>query len=115
MAAKGLAGSLLGGRPSLRQNARQQSRVAFRAQPARASAQAAPAGTDEQQLGFNMMRKGIKEASAETVLTPRFYTTDFDEMEVNYCSKSSQNDCEMVHRYWTKVGLVWENLGQPAP
>ena len=86
MVAKGLAGSLLGGRPSVRQNARPQSRVAFRAQPARASAQAAPADTDAQKLGFNMMRKGIKEASAETVLTPRFYTTDFDEMEVHGAS-----------------------------
>lgn len=27
------------------------------------------------------MRDGIKEASAENVLSPRFYTTDFDEME----------------------------------
>jgi len=32
-------------------------------------------------LGFKTMRKGVKEAAAESVLTPRFYTTDFDEME----------------------------------
>ena len=27
------------------------------------------------------MRRGIKEAASESVLTPRFYTTDFDKME----------------------------------
>ncbi len=103
MVAKGLAGSLLGGRPSVRQNARQQSRVAFRAQPARA-AQAAPADTDAQKLGFNMMRKGIKEASAETVLTPRFYTTDFDEMEVHGASRM---ECIAVRK-----SLCWS--GSPS-
>ena len=81
MVATGLAGSLLGGRLSLRQSARQHSRAAFRAQPVRAAAQAAA----DEQLGFKMMRQGIKEAGQETVLTPRFYTTDFDEMEVQLC------------------------------
>lgn len=44
-------------------------------------AAAAAEGTVEENLGFKTMRKGIKVASDETVLTPRFYTTDFDEME----------------------------------
>lgn len=33
----------------------------------------ASAATDE--MGFKLMRDGIKQASAETILTPRFYTT----------------------------------------
>lgn len=79
MAATGFASSLLGGRVSLRQSVRP-GRAALRAVPVRAAAQVAST-TDDESLGFKTMRKGIKEASAETVLTPRFYTTDFDEME----------------------------------
>ena len=30
---------------------------------------------------FKEMRQGVKEPASETLLTPRFYTTDFDEME----------------------------------
>lgn len=40
----------------------------------------ASASTDAN-LGFKTMRDGVKVAGDETVLTPRFYTTDFDEME----------------------------------
>jgi hypothetical protein len=42
----------------------------------------AEAKMDDQNLGFKTMRSGIKEAADENLLTPRFYTTDFEEMEV---------------------------------
>ena len=41
----------------------------------------AAASTSQDELGFKMMRRGVKEAANETVLSPRFYTTDFDETE----------------------------------
>jgi magnesium-protoporphyrin IX monomethyl ester (oxidative) cyclase len=40
----------------------------------------AAAAVDEV-TGLKTMRKGVKEFSSDTLLTPRFYTTDFDEME----------------------------------
>lgn len=39
------------------------------------------AAAENENLGFKTMRPGIKEASEDSILTPRFYTTDFDEME----------------------------------
>lgn len=53
------------------------------ARPARASTVRvrAAAAADEKNLGFKTMRDGIKVAADESILTPRFYTTDFDEME----------------------------------
>ena len=55
-------------------------------QPARrgVSARAAAAEGD---MGFKMMRRGVKEAADETLLSPRFYTTDFDEMEELFSTK----------------------------
>ncbi|EFN56109.1 hypothetical protein CHLNCDRAFT_48731 [Chlorella variabilis] len=32
-------------------------------------------------LGFKLMRRGVKVAAKESILTPRFYTTDFDEVD----------------------------------
>lgn len=37
------------------------------------------------------MRSGIKEAAEENLLTPRFYTTDFDEMEQMFSEKINPN------------------------
>lgn len=51
-------------------------------------ASAAPAAED---LGFQKMREGVKVAAAETILTPRFYTTDFDEMEEMFSLKKNPN------------------------
>lgn len=51
-------------------------------------ASAAPAAED---LGFQKMREGVKVAAAETILTPRFYTTDFDEMEEMFSLEKNPN------------------------
>jgi len=50
----------------------------------------AAAATDEE-LGFKTMRSGVKVASDETLLTPRFYTTDFDEMEQLFSNELNPN------------------------
>jgi magnesium-protoporphyrin IX monomethyl ester (oxidative) cyclase len=42
-------------------------------------------------LGFKMMRSGVKEAADESLLTPRFYTTDFDEMEQLFSNEINPN------------------------
>lgn len=49
----------------------------------------AAASTDD--LGFKTMRDGVKVAAEETLLTPRFYTTDFDEMEQLFSQKINPN------------------------
>ena len=41
--------------------------------------------------GIKKMREGIKEASSENLLTPRFYTTDFDEMERLFSNEINPN------------------------
>lgn len=41
--------------------------------------------------GFKMMRRGVKEAADETLLSPRFYTTDFDEMEELFSKELNPN------------------------
>merc|ERR1711970_1537869 len=41
--------------------------------------------------GFKLMRDGVKVAADETLLTPRFYTTDFDEMEQMFKKELNPN------------------------
>ncbi|GFR51434.1 hypothetical protein Agub_g13724 [Astrephomene gubernaculifera] len=63
-------------------------------------------------LGFETMRDGIKKAAKESILTPRFYTTDFEEMEqifsqeinpnldmeeLNACLTEFRNDYNKIH------------------
>ncbi|PNH07971.1 Magnesium-protoporphyrin IX monomethyl ester [oxidative] cyclase 2, chloroplastic [Tetrabaena socialis] len=50
---------------------------------------AATAAADD--LGFKKMRDGVKVASDETLLSPRFYTTDFDECERLFSLELNKN------------------------
>jgi hypothetical protein len=63
----------------------------------RLSVRAAGASVDAE-TGIKKMREGIKEASDENLLTPRFYTTDFDEMEQLFSTEINPNldEAELV-------------------
>ena len=45
----------------------------------------------DNETGLKMARDGIKEAASENLLTPRFYTTDFDEMEQLFSKEINPN------------------------
>ncbi|CAL6424242.1 unnamed protein product [Bathycoccus prasinos] len=45
----------------------------------------------DDKTGIKKMRDGIKEAADENLLTPRFYTTDFDEMEQLFSTEINPN------------------------
>ena len=64
---------------------------------ARLSVRAAGAAVDTE-TGIKKMREGIKEAADENLLTPRFYTTDFDEMEQLFSTEINPNldEAELV-------------------
>ncbi|KXZ54707.1 hypothetical protein GPECTOR_4g775 [Gonium pectorale] len=74
--------------------------------------QASAASDLNRDLGFQTMRDGVKVAANETLLTPRFYTTDFAEMEelfskeinpnldmeeLNACLQEFRNDYNKCH------------------
>ena len=50
------------------------------------------------ETGIKLARDGIKEAASENLLTPRFYTTDFDEMEQLFSKEINPNldEAELV-------------------
>eukprot|EP00878_Enallax_costatus_P000195 GHUV01000253.1.p1 GENE.GHUV01000253.1~~GHUV01000253.1.p1 ORF type:complete len:405 (+),score=118.22 GHUV01000253.1:224-1438(+) len=49
------------------------------------------AAASTENLGFQTMRNGVKVAAEESLLTPRFYTTDFDEMEQLFSQQINPN------------------------
>jgi magnesium-protoporphyrin IX monomethyl ester (oxidative) cyclase len=65
---------------ALRRNRRASSTCGGRALVGRVRAESATVEVDAE-TGLAKARKGIKVAAEENVLTPRFYTTDFEEME----------------------------------
>ena len=58
--------------------------------PSTTLARASAADVDNE-TGIKKMREGIKEAAQENLLTPRFYTTDFDEMERLFANEINPN------------------------
>lgn len=66
------------------------SRVAA-VRPSRSSVRVSATAATDADLGFKKMRDGIKVAADETLLTPRFYTTDFDEMERLFSLEMNKN------------------------
>lgn len=90
--AASLASSSCSARATLRAGVRRP--AAARAAAARRGLAApvrAAAATEDKTLGFQTMRDGIKVAADDTLLTPRFYTTDFDEMEQLFSEKVNPN------------------------
>ena len=58
------------------------------------------AATVDNETGITKMRDGIKVAAAENALTPRFYTTDFEECERlfggEWASKLNEEEMEAM-------------------
>ena len=77
---RGHVGSVASAPAALRRTRRPSSVCGGRALVGRVRAESATAEVDTE-TGLAKARKGIKVAAEENVLTPRFYTTDFDEME----------------------------------
>ncbi len=59
--------------------------------PSRSAVRVAATAATDENLGFKTMRDGVKVAADETLLSPRFYTTDFDEMERLFDLKTNTN------------------------
>jgi len=63
----------------------------------------------DEDTGIKLARKGIKEAADENVLTPRFYTTDFEEMARSSCQARTR--VSFAHRSSQEqlFGGEWSN------
>jgi magnesium-protoporphyrin IX monomethyl ester (oxidative) cyclase len=86
--------------------------VCRRTQRGQAQIRAASSADLNTDLGFQTMRDGVKVAAEDSILTPRFYTTDFDQMEelfskeinpyldmeeLNSCLEEFRNDYNQRH------------------